>query len=88
MPLERRTLAILRSAEFGFFGVAVLTAVHTPLFCGDAVSIALLFKELKPFNRAGAVALFSTVCLPFLTNWLNVGMNLPPPDKFTLVRQI
>ncbi len=32
MPFERRTLAILRRAELGFLGVAVLTAVQTPLF--------------------------------------------------------
>ena len=25
----------LRKAEFGFFGVVVLTTVHTPRFCGD-----------------------------------------------------
>ena len=30
--LERRTLAIFLSAELGFLGVAVLTAVQTPLF--------------------------------------------------------
>jgi hypothetical protein len=29
-PLVRRTLATLRSAEFGFFGVVVYTRVHTP----------------------------------------------------------
>ena len=28
-------LNTLRSAEFGFFGVMVLTVVQTPLFCGD-----------------------------------------------------
>ena len=28
--LDRRTRAILRSAEFGFLGVVVLTTVHTP----------------------------------------------------------
>ena len=74
MPLERRTLAILRSAEFGFFGVAVLTAVQTPLFCGEEVSIARFCKELYPFCRAGAVDFLTAVCLPFLTNWLNVGI--------------
>src|SRR6201997_2872099 len=33
-PLVRRTLATLRSAEFGFFGVVVYTRVHTPRRCG------------------------------------------------------
>ena len=35
-PFVRRTLATLRSAEFGFFGVVVYTRVHTPRFCGLA----------------------------------------------------
>src|SRR5688572_2221412 len=30
MPVERRTRATLRSAEFGFFGVVVNTRVHVP----------------------------------------------------------
>jgi hypothetical protein len=29
--------AILRRAEFGFFGVVVLTTVHTPRLCGAAI---------------------------------------------------
>ena len=59
-PLERRTLAIFLSAELGFFGVAVLTAVHTPLFCGEEASTDFLFKELNDFCNAGAVDFFST----------------------------
>ena len=35
MLLERRTRATFRSAEFGFFGVIVLTTVQTPRFCGQ-----------------------------------------------------
>jgi hypothetical protein len=35
MPFDNRTRAILRSAEFGFFGVMVRTCVQTPRFCGD-----------------------------------------------------
>src|SRR5688572_24034352 len=34
MPFESRTRAILRSAEFGFFGVMVRTTVQTPRFWG------------------------------------------------------
>ena len=34
MPFESRTRAILRSAEFGFFGVIVRTTVQTPRFWG------------------------------------------------------
>ena len=45
MPLERRTLAILLRAELGFLGVAVLTAVQTPRFCGADCSTAFFLKE-------------------------------------------
>src|SRR5262245_56266782 len=36
-PLVRRTRATLRSAEFGFFGVAVNTRRHTPRRCGERI---------------------------------------------------
>ena len=55
-------------------GVAVLTAVQTPLFCGEERSDDFFFRELKLFWRAGAVDFLTEVCLPFLTNWLNVGI--------------
>src|SRR5262245_55220416 len=35
MPLDRRTRATLRKAEFGFLGVMILTCRHTPFFCGQ-----------------------------------------------------
>jgi hypothetical protein len=35
MPFTKRTLAILRRAEFGFFGVVVETRVQTPRRWGD-----------------------------------------------------
>src|ERR1700749_3836898 len=41
-PLVRRTLATLRSAELGFFGVVVYTRVQTPRFCGEAASAGTL----------------------------------------------
>ena len=37
---------IFLRAELGFFGVAVLTAVQTPLFCGEDASVGLFCKEL------------------------------------------
>ena len=49
-PLVRRTLATLRSAEFGFFGVVVYTRVHTPRRCGQFSSAGLLlfsFSETR-----------------------------------------
>jgi hypothetical protein len=72
--LERRTLAILRSAELGFFGVAVLTAVQTPRFCGALTAMERLRRELKPLCSAGAVDFLTDVSRPFLTSWLNVGI--------------
>ena len=61
IPLERRTLAIFLRAEFGFLGVAVLTAVQTPLFCGEDRSLDFFLKELKLFCRAGAVDFLTEV---------------------------
>jgi hypothetical protein len=49
-PLVRRTLATLRKAELGFFGVVVYTRVHTPRFCGHAAkagTLVLKFGDLR-----------------------------------------
>jgi hypothetical protein len=44
---ERRTRAILRSAELGFFGVTVATLVHTPRFWGEPLPrVSLPLSEL------------------------------------------
>src|SRR3954468_7650218 len=40
----RRTLATLRRAEFGFFGVVVYTREHTPRFCGFCSIAGTLFR--------------------------------------------
>src|SRR6476661_8964763 len=42
MPLDRRTRATLRRAEFGFLGVVVYTRVHTPRRCGAPLSAGVL----------------------------------------------
>lgn len=47
MPFERRTRAILRTAEFGFLGVLVVTLVHTPLLNGEAKNTGRFSMELK-----------------------------------------
>src|ERR1700730_19460026 len=60
-PLVSRTLATLRSAELGFFGVVVYTFVHTPRRCGDPLSAGLLL-----FTRA--------ISRGLRTSWLMVGM--------------
>src|SRR5690606_28597439 len=57
------TRAILRSAEFGFFGVMVLTCRHTPRFCGLALrSLTLLIGEIVLRGR--------------LISWLIVGISI------------
>src|SRR5688572_22305747 len=62
LPLESRTRAILRSAEFGFFGVIVLTCRHTPRFCGHASSTGDLVRRF--WTTRG-----------LRTSWLIVGMS-------------
>jgi hypothetical protein len=64
IPVVNLTLATFLSAEFGFFGVEVYTRVHTPRFCG------------APFST-GVVVFCWTRFLPFLTNWLMVGIFSP-----------
>src|SRR4249920_3395188 len=66
-PLVRRTLATLRSAEFGFFGVVVYTRVHTPRFCGEPAS-------------AGTLLLAGRRIRALRTNWLIVGI-ISGPEK-------
>src|SRR5664279_3264180 len=61
-PFVSRTLATLRSAEFGFFGVVVYTRVQTPRRCG-------------PRWSAGDFDLTVSVSRPWRTSWLIVGMR-------------
>src|ERR1700733_11994722 len=60
-PLVRRTLATLRKAEFGFFGVRVMTCTQTPRRCGAPLS-------------AGGFVLTTTLRRPLRTSWLIVGI--------------
>jgi hypothetical protein len=46
--LVKRTRAILRSAEFGFFGVTVATRVQTPRRCGAATAFLRPCEDLSP----------------------------------------
>src|SRR3954471_20149512 len=62
LPLESRTLATLRSAEFGFFGVIVLTWRQTPRLNGQPSS-------------TGDLVLYTTGRRGFRTSWLIVGMS-------------
>ena len=49
MPFTSLTRAILRSAEFGFFGVVVDTRVQTPRFWGEPLraGVAVFFVWLS-----------------------------------------
>jgi hypothetical protein len=52
-PLDKRTRATLRNAEFGFLGVVVNTRVHTPRRCGEPLSAGVFdFEdfELRPWR--------------------------------------
>src|ERR687888_445912 len=60
MPFVSRTRATLRSAEFGFLGVAVYTRVQTPRFCGAP-------------RRAGVFVFAFGAWRPFRTSWFTVG---------------
>src|SRR3954447_670237 len=64
MPLDRRTRATLRSAEFGFFGVVVYTRVHTPRRCGLPLS-------------AGVLVFVTLSCRPLRTSCWIVGTGSP-----------
>ena len=64
IPLVSRTRAILRRAEFGFFGVTVATRVQTPRRCGAAT----LFLRPWPDLRPGVVVFFLGRLRPFLTS--------------------
>jgi len=68
-PVVNLTLATFLNAELGFLGVEVYTRVHTPLFWG------------APFS-AGVVVFFFDLFLPFLTNWLMVGIFASSCYKF------
>src|SRR4030095_13852933 len=74
MPLVRRTRAIFRSAEFGFFGVIVRTWRQTPRFCGAPGIDTCRRRRLFQFLRmAGALTFLILVWRPCRTSWLIVG---------------
>ena len=51
----------MRSAEFGFLGVMVLTCVQTPRFCGEPLPrVSFPFNELKVKRSAGALVFLTT----------------------------
>ena len=88
-PLVSRTLAIFRRAELGFLGVIVLTLTHTPRRCGHpGPHLVLFFKEFWTQCKAGALVVFLTGFLPFLTSWLTVGIIQPLALIYLLTKTI
>src|SRR4029078_4464363 len=67
--LLSRTRAILRSAEFGFFGVTVATRVQTPRRCGAATAFLRPWADLRP----GVAVFFLGRLRPLRTSWFVFG---------------
>lgn len=67
-PFVNFTLAILRKAEFGFFGVMIVTLVQTPRFCGHprAGRTSFRFRVFIMGSNAGAFPFRRTLFLGFL----------------------
>src|SRR6266567_9031927 len=80
MWLERRTRAILRSAEFGFFGVIVRTIVQTPRFWGAPLRSCTKRRssEFHVVRRAGVSTFGFWLFRPLRTSCEIVGMRRYP----------
>src|ERR671918_2043944 len=78
MPFVRRTRATFRSAEFGFFGVRVITWRHTPRRWGAPRPIeAVCSRVLRVRRSAGAFTFLPAGLRPLRTSWLIVGNRGP-----------
>ncbi len=77
MPLDSRTLAIFRSAEFGFFGVVVVTFMHTPRLNGELFGkkVRCRLSGLNTLSSAGDFDFAWLDDRPFLINWDTVGIE-------------
>lgn len=74
-PFDNLTFAIFLCAELGFFGVWIVTLIHTPLLNGLGISIFLLFFiVLTPYWSAGAFDFLTLGFLLFFKSWLYVGI--------------
>src|SRR6188768_3954912 len=80
MPWAKRTRAIFRRAEFGFFGVTVATRVQTPRLWGAATAFLRPCPDLRP----GVVVFFLGRLRPLRTSWFVFGTAAhgsgPPPS--------
>ena len=77
MWLERRTRAIFRRAEFGFFGVIVRTIVQTPRFWGAPLRSCTKRRssEFHVVRSAGVSTFGFWLLRPFRTSCEIVGMR-------------
>src|ERR687895_2004531 len=74
MPLVSRTRATFRSAEFGFFGVRVITWRQTPRRCGaPRPALVVCLRVLSVRRSAGAFTFLIAGFRPLRTSWLMVG---------------
>src|SRR3989344_5922648 len=73
-PLVRRTRATLRNAEFGFFGVTVVTFIQTPRLNGDECILGRFLIVLKEYAKTGALFFLPMRLRGFLINCRNVGI--------------
>lgn len=84
MPFESRTRAIFLKAEFGFFGVVVVTFKQTPRLNGEPVGKNVLFlcKVSITLCIAGDLLLYVVIFLPLRTSWFTVGIKLSTNYEF------
>src|SRR3989344_6315404 len=77
MPFDRRTRAIFRSAEFGFFGVMVVTFTHTPRLNAEPreSSVFLRWSVSRVNCIAGDLDFTLSVLRPRRMSWFIVGIN-------------
>jgi hypothetical protein len=74
IPFVRRTRATFRSAEFGFFGVRVMTCRQTPRRCGaPRPSLVVCLRVFSVRRSAGAFTFLMAGFRPLRTSWLIVG---------------
>src|SRR3989304_9407140 len=76
IPFVRRTRAIFRSAEFGFFGVIVRTTVQTPRFWGEPRRRPTNRprREFHVRRRAGVSTFLRSFLRPLRTSCAVVGI--------------
>jgi hypothetical protein len=75
MPLVNLTRAIFLIAEFGFFGVLVVTLTQTPRLKGDGKNFGRFLRMLKVRLKATDLGFLFKRIRFLLTNWLIVDIS-------------